>query len=56
MYAREEGGDICHILGQVMQPAISVNYIKMKSFNTNKITTESQVQKQSLKWCNGKRV
>lgn len=38
-------GHIYHILRQVMQPAISIYYIKMKSFNTNKIMTESQVQK-----------
>ena len=37
-------GHIYHIVGQAMQPAISIYYIKMKSFNTNKIMTESQVR------------
>lgn len=34
-----------------MQPAIFIYYIKMKSFNTIKIRTESQVQKQTNKKC-----
>lgn len=33
-------GHIYHILGEVMQSAISIYYIKMKSFNTNKIIEE----------------
>ena len=33
-------GNICHILGQVMKPAISIYNIKIKCFNTIKIMTE----------------
>lgn len=41
-------GHICHILGQVIQPAVSMYYIKMKSFNINKILTVSQVRKKKI--------
>lgn len=36
------GQHICHILGQVMHSALSIYYIKMKSFNTNKSMTEKK--------------